>query len=166
MAPSPFHEISKTLIGRMIELLSLEWDIPIRSLGSATFHPPGAPHGLEGDEIYFVAHEPQMRLRTDYDPDRDPPPDLAVEVDVTSSPRARLAVYASWGVPEVWRHDGQRLTFLQLTERGEYEPAPRSVAFPRVEADDIQHFLDLLPERGEHQMMREFAHWARRKQDS
>ena len=71
-----------------------------------------------------------MRGRTDLDLSRDPPPDLAVEVEVTHHPADRLAVYAALRVPELWRYDGVRLTALLLQPDGTYRPSPASLAFP------------------------------------
>jgi Uma2 family endonuclease len=167
MAPSPFHESVKKLLGRMIETISLERDVPLHPLGSATFHPPGADRGLEPDEVYFVANEPAMRGRRDYDPDRDPPPDLTVEVDVASSSLGRLEVYAAWGVSEVWLHDGQALTFLRRqSRRPVYEPTERSLAFPWLAPAEVQRFLDIAAEQGHHAAVRQFVAWLRESENA
>ena len=75
----------------------------------------------------------------------DPPPDLAIEVDITSSVLNRIEIYASLGIPEVWRCDGQVLEAYCLGEDGRYLRTTKSLAFPFLPLDDlleaIQHGL-------------------------
>ena len=67
--------------------------------------------GLAPDECYYIANAPQVAGRDHIDLRTDPPPDLAIEVDVTSSSLNRMGIYAALAVPEVWRLDGPALTF-------------------------------------------------------
>src|SRR5690349_11043309 len=83
MAPVFLHDRDKTLAGRMIEMMSFLLGIPIASLGSATWKRKDLRKGLEPDEGYFVQHAPQVGGRKELDPQRDPPPDLVLEVEVT-----------------------------------------------------------------------------------
>jgi Uma2 family endonuclease len=159
MSPSMFHEWFKSVLGRMIEATAMELDIPIKSIGSTTFHPPEVDHGLEGDEMYFISHEAAMRGKDDYDYTTDPPPDLAVEVDVASSSRERLPIYAALGVPEIWRHDGRTLEFLRLSASGEYEPVEHSLAFPFLRAEHIDRILAQRHEKNENALVKEFVAW-------
>src|ERR1700722_19725462 len=85
MSPLPKHEWFKKRVGRLIEMATLEWDIPIYSLGSTTWKRRDLRKGLEADECYYIQKELQVRGRDDLDLKRDPPPDLALEVDVTNS---------------------------------------------------------------------------------
>jgi hypothetical protein len=62
------------------------------------------------------------------------PPDLAIEVDITSSSLDRMAIYASLGIPEVWRCDGETLTIHLLQANQKYAPTERSRALPRSAA--------------------------------
>lgn len=65
-----------------------------------------------------------MRGRVDLNLRQDPPPDLALEIDLTSKSLDRLPIYARFGGPEVWRYEpGQgdregRLQLLRCAERG------------------------------------------------
>jgi len=162
MSPLKRHDQRKSLLGRLLESLSLELNIPIQSIGSTTLRQESRAKGLEPDECYYIAHEAQVRDKPDYDPDRDPPPDLAIEVDVTHTSLSRLEIYASLGVPEVWRHDGLRLTFLQLNaEKGEYVESPTSAAFPILSASVLQQFLDRQGTVDETSLVRSFLDWVR-----
>ena len=75
MSPSREHERIKSLLGRMIEAMTEELDIPISSGGSTTLKAELKQRGAEPDECYYVANEPRMRGREDYDPAVDPPPE-------------------------------------------------------------------------------------------
>jgi Uma2 family endonuclease len=163
MSPRKDHDWVKVLIGRMIEELSLAAGIEIQSVGSTTLGKPLARRGLEPDESYYIANEPKVRGKKTYDPDRDPPPDLVVEVDVTSSSVPRMPLFASLGVPEVWRHDNGIVSFHRLTKTLRYAAIRRSVAFPFVEPADIAQFLDHSSSMGENALIRSFIRWARKR---
>ena len=148
MAPLKRHDPSKSLLGRFIETLAYELDIPIQSIGSTTLRredlEQGLEQGLEPDECFYIANESAVRDKSDFDPLRDPVPDLAVEVDVTNRSLSRLDVYARLGVPEVWRYDGRQLTIHRL------RPSPRkyvsigtSIALPWVMADQVSELLEM-----------------------
>jgi Uma2 family endonuclease len=120
--------------------------------------------GLESDECYYLANEPLIRHKKNLDFSVDPPPDLAVEVEVSRTAVGRLPVYASLGIPEVWRcDDDEQFTFLKLTERGQYAEIERSITFPFLEAHDLDQFLELRLEVGDRESMRKFVRWVRRK---
>ena len=110
MSPLPEHEQPKTLIGRMIEMLAFEMNKPMASLGSTTFRRKEKAKGLEPDECYYFKDEAKMRGRKRLDLKKDPPPELVVEIDVTSRsvPRADLRgawragnLAVRWGPPAV-----------------------------------------------------------------
>ncbi|HUY33855.1 MAG TPA: Uma2 family endonuclease [Pirellulales bacterium] len=157
MSPSRDHEWIKKFIGRMIETMAYELNIPIQSVGSTTQRRKPAKRGLQPDESYYVAHEYLVRGRRKLDPKTDPPPDLVVEVDVTSSSLKRMPVYAALGVPEVWRHDLRQLTFNKLGKTGAYQPIRRSLAFPFLRPEDVARFVDQLTEKDENAILREFV---------
>lgn len=97
MTLTHLHEFIKKTIGRLIETYSLDRGIPATGLGSLACRREDLDRGLEPDECYYVGR---------------PPPDLAVEVDITVSSVPRQPIYAALGVPEVWRYDGRAVTFL------------------------------------------------------
>lgn len=161
MSPSPDHETWKTLIGRMIELLTLERDVEIRSLGSTTFKRRDLAKGLEPDECYYLDHEADVRHQREMDLRRDPPPDLVVEVDISQHAVNRERVYAALGVPELWRFDGHRLEAWILGPDGSYRQQDRSRAFAWLVMADLQRFLEMRCQSSETAVMRAFRDWLR-----
>ena len=158
MAPSDEHERIKSLVGRMIEAMTEELDIPIRSAGSTTLRRQLKRRGLEPDECYYVAHEPQMRGRDDIDLNVDPPPDLAIEVDISHSSLDRFGIYAAIGVPEIWRlEEGQVRAYILQGEQ--YVPQSQSPAFPFLPLAEVSRILGQRNETDETTWIRSFRRW-------
>ncbi len=158
---SPRHEWSKKLIGRMIEAMTEELSIPIRSGGQTTFKKELQKKGLEPDECYWVANEAAVRGRADLDIDLDPPPDIAVEVEVSTSALDRLAIYATLRVSELWRSDGQEISVWQLKNDRTYAPVDRSPSFPWLPLAELSRFLAGSATMSETAWIRSFREWVR-----
>jgi Uma2 family endonuclease len=161
MSPSRAHERWKTLIGRLLELLTLERDVAVESLGSTTFKRADLAKGLEPDECYYIQHQAAVRGHDDVDLERDPPPDLVVEVDISHRALDRERIYAALGVPEMWKFDGQRLEAWVLGADRAYRRQDNSRAFPWLKMQDLQRFLDMRREHDETSVMRAFRDWLR-----
>jgi len=101
MSPLAEDETAKKIIGRLIETLTEEWDIPLGALGSTTFRRKRRRKGLEPDECFYIVNLRAIAGKKRLSLPKDPPPDLAVEVDVTSRSIPRLPIYAALEVPEV-----------------------------------------------------------------
>ena len=164
MSPLKRHDRVKKLLARLIEMAAYELDIEIQGIGSTTLRRSERRKGLEPDECYYVAHEAEVRHREDYVPGRDPPPDLAVEVDVTSSSVDRMHIYAQLGVPEVWRLEDGELGFWRLARNGKYVRSARSRAFPVLTPTVLNDLLRQRFERSENQIVRSLVAWLRERQ--
>jgi len=162
MTLSAQHEILKTLFGRFIEMLTLELNIPIKSLGSTTIARKDLKRGLEPDECYYIARESLVRGRMKISFRKDPPPDLAVEVDVSRSSVSRQRVYAALGVPEMWRYDGE-LKVLHLQANGEYVVRDRSLSFPFLPMAQVEGFFNQISELDEATLIRRFRDWVQKE---
>ena len=162
MPPLPVHERWKKVLARLVEALAEELNTPLGMLGSTTFRRQDLAKGLEPDECYYIQHEAELRGKLEIDLAHDPPPDLAIEIDITHSSLDREAIYAGLGVPEVWRFQGHKLTFLRLGPRG-YAPIRRSLAFPFLTSAALQRFLDSWGTTDDITLMRRFRHWVREK---
>ncbi len=161
MSPSEKHDRSKRLLGRLIETLTEELEIEIRSEGSTTWRKKRKKRGLEPDECYYVEHEPLVRGRETIDPAVDPPPDLAIEVEVSRRVVDRLGIYAALGVREIWRYGGDGFRVFVLRDDGKYHHADRSPSFPFLPLDEVNGFLTRSNEMGETAWVRSFRAWVR-----
>jgi Uma2 family endonuclease len=137
--PSDLHEFIKRLLERIMTTLTEELNLKVRSVGSVTLDREDLEKGVEPDSGFYIQNASQIRGRK-LDLAINPPPDLVVEVDITSSSTRRLKIYQSLQVPEVWRCTAQALKIKRL-ENGEYVDCEFSAAFPMVSRSDLMRFL-------------------------
>jgi Uma2 family endonuclease len=161
MCPSFLHEAHKWRLGRMIEILVEELDLDFVAGGSTTFRRESLSRGLEPDQCYWLSHAAAVEHRDEIDLEVDPPPDLAIEVDLTTDSLNKRPIYASLRIPEVWRYDGESLTVLRLGPDGEYGVVEDSPSFPQVPISELVHFLERRSEVSERQWVKEFRRWVR-----
>src|SRR5262249_22816714 len=105
-------------------------------------------------------HEPNVRGKDEINLKTDPAPDLVIEVDITRSSINRMGIYAVLRVPEVWRFDGQSLTFQTRQTDGSYAPMTQSLAFPKVTPAEVMRFLNLRGQLDETAIVRQAREWA------
>jgi Uma2 family endonuclease len=158
MSPTPDHERAKTLVGRMIEALTEELGIPVLSCGSTTFKDQLLDCGLEPDECYWVQNESAVRGRKIKIGDV-PPPDLALEVDITTSVIDRFPIYAALGFPEIWQYVNGDIIIHLLQKTGHYVVAEQSAALPMVSVPKLVEHLDRCHESDETTWIRAFRKW-------
>ncbi len=154
MSPRKDHDWVKRFVGRIVEAVSFAFNINIQSIGSTTLTGKMVERGFQPDEAYYVANEPLVRGKSTYVPDVDPPPDLLVEVDVTSSSLPRMPSFAALGLPEVWRHEAKQIHFFRLTDTSDYQEIDHSVAFPFLTAADVNGCLGQMNHVSENQALR------------
>jgi Uma2 family endonuclease len=161
MSPLIPHERFGNLLGFMIESLIVELDIPANALGSTTYKRRLVDRGLEADECYYIANAGKLGDRRRPDLDVDPPPDLAVEIEITHSLVDKLGIYAGIGVPEIWRFDGETLSVLLLQPDGTYTRSETSRSLPFLPMGDFARFLDEYDQADETGWRRSFLAWVR-----
>jgi Uma2 family endonuclease len=164
MSPLLEHGDDGDFLGDLVVALTEELGLPLKRGGSTTLRRRRRRRGLEPDRCYWIANAPRMAGKRRLDLRTDPPPDLAIEVDVTRSSLDRMSIYAALGVPEVWRLDGDALTFHALGADNRYTTAHQSRSFPLVTPADLLGFLQQARQAGdENPVMRQFREWVRRR---
>ena len=138
--PSKLHELINRLLERIITALTEELGMNILSFGSTTFDFEEVEHGVEPDSCFYIQNADGVDPE-DNAPPRNFPPDLVVEVDITSSSRSRLNIYKAMGVPEIWRYNRQGLAILQL-HQGEYVERDYSPTFTVLSVEILGDFLE------------------------
>ncbi len=133
MMPPPEHEDDKEIIGDLIKALLEALDIEFRSLGSTTFK-KSQTQGLEPDQCFYIQNEAVIRGKKRIDLAVDPPPDLAIEIDVTS--RTHPNLYEALGVPELWQFEQGKLRINVLRE-GRYALVSESLNFPGLPLGEV-----------------------------
>jgi Uma2 family endonuclease len=160
ITPLPEHEDNKEIIGDLVKALLEELDIEFRSLGSTTFKKPQSD-GLEPDQCFYIQNEAAIRGKKKIDLSLDPPPDLAIEIDITS--RTHTSIYASLGVPELWRFDRSSLQ-INILESGKYREVSESRVFPGINLQTVilQHLAES-KRLGRNKTLKAFRQWVRQQ---
>lgn len=157
--PSPEHEVDKELIGDMVKILLEELDIDNECFGSTTFKRQDVAKGIEPDQCFYIENHAVMIGKRRIDLTVDPPPDLAIEVDVTS--KTGLAAYRALGIPELWCLENGQLR-ISLLQNGQYQTVQFSPHFPNFPIiETISQFLDRSQTAGRSQTLKAFRQWVR-----
>lgn len=159
MTTSPKHERIKMLLGWLVLELAKASGQPFDSIGSATLMNDEVRKGTEPDDCYYLQNASRV-IGKDIDLNIDPPPDLAIEVDLASPSLKKFPIYAALGVTELWRHKRGRVKFYQLGV-GEYEEISHSIAFSFVTPDVITSHARMGLEQGPMPMLQIFTDWIR-----
>lgn len=162
MTPLFEHENPKIQFDRFILFLAVELNLEIISAGSTTLKRKLAKRGIEPDACYYIQNESAIRGKETLDLETDPPPDLALEIDITSSSVNKFNIYSALGITELWRYDGQDLKFYQLVEE-QYIECQFSIAFPIVSVQDMSRFIQQSKSMGEIPLLKSFRTWVQEK---
>lgn len=141
MSPSSKHEKTNRSIAMLVETIAVEWEIELENLGSTTFKRKDLKRGFEPDSCFYFQNADRIRGKDEIDLHTDPPPDLVIEIDITSGSAYKLPIYAALGIAEVWRYTGKRLIILVLTA-GAYVEAEQSLAMSGLTGATIVRFIE------------------------
>jgi len=159
MVLSARHEQPNRILADLVAVLAEEFGLDVCPLGSTTFKRFELLKGFEPDSAFYIARAATYWDK-ELDPAVDPPPDLVIEVDVTSLSLDRFPIFAAFGVPEVWRYDGSRLAIFRL-EAGRYVEAKSSAVLPPLTAAVATKFLADSRRMKSTEWLRRVRHWAR-----
>ena len=157
--PLPKHEKAKVMIGDLVKILLEELEIDCESFGSTTFKREDMAFGVEPDDSFYIQNHAQMIGKERIDLTIDPPPDLAIEIDVTS--KTQLDAYEALGVPELWRYEDGKLE-ISILQDGKYIKSEISPTFPNLPIIDvIPRFVEQSRTIGRSPTLRAFRQWVR-----
>lgn len=160
--PSPEHEEYVDLIQDLTRLLVRELGLRLESRGTALLKRELRETEAQPDGCFYIQHAAQIIGKRQLDLTIDPPPDIVVEVDLSTDSRGKFSIYATLGVPELWRYDGLSLEIHHLMETG-YVEAPASLAFPFLTAAELTDVLEQSKELGQDAALDEFRSWLQRR---
>jgi Uma2 family endonuclease len=157
--PLPEHEVNKEIIGDMVKILLDELEMDRECFGSTTFKRKDMAHGIEPDNCFYIQNHALMVGRTRIDLTIDPPPDLAIEIDVTS--KTQLSAYETLKVPELWCYVDRKLQINVLRDN-QYIQVEASPIFPNLPAiAGITKFVEMSRTAGTSPALRAFRQWVR-----
>ena len=162
MSPSWKHDRYAEILAILVRILAEELRIPLIGGGSTTFKRRDLKRGLEPDRCFYIRNAGRVRGKRELDLSIDPPPDLAIEVEISTRLLSRVSIYEALGVPELWRSDGIRLRVLHLAASGKYEPVDRSPSFPQVSLAQIVKLADMAWEMDDTAWARRVRAWIRK----
>lgn len=155
------HERWKDLIGSLLTIFAVETGAPLTGVGNWTLRREMLSRGLEPDECYYIQNEHLVRGRLELDLERDPPPDLAIEIEVTRSALNRISIYEALGVAEIWRFDGETFTVLIRGGDDRYSEAESSLSLPTFPLAEVQRRLATFGETDQTTWLRDWRAWVR-----
>ena len=162
MSPLGIHENNNRFIESLIFVITDELGLNLKKFGSLTLRMDKTQQGVEPDSCYYLDHEPQVRGKQHIDLAVDPPPDLVLEIDITSGSLDKFPIYSNLGVPEIWRYNGDRLrVFILSPESGQYQSVEVSPTFPFLSPERIPGLIQRSLAIGETAALREFRQWLR-----
>ena len=99
------------------------------------------------------------RMRPHYGP---PPPDLAVEIDITNESFSKFSIYATFGVPEIWHYIDKRKTVVMYELRDNaYVEIEASRSFPVLTPQILARFIEQSHTDGQKKALGAFRRWLR-----
>ncbi len=159
MTPLPEHEDNKVIIGNFVEILLEELEIEFRNLGSTTFKNGKMKEAVEPDECFYIQNEVKIRGKKRIDLKIDPPPDLAIEIDITS--RTHFQNYQLLRVPELWRYNGKKLE-INILDNENYVQSNTSRNFYQFSLiDTIPQYVEQSKVIGRNATMKAFRNWVK-----
>ena len=162
ICPLPEHEEWNRTIALLVEVLAEEMHIDVRNFGSTTFRRADLARGFEPDSCFYIQHEADISGKSTIDLTVDPPPDLVIEIDVTSGSLDKFPIYAQVGVPEVWRYDGQRLR-MSILRAERYVESETSLALPLLTGPRLSDTLAQSKTMRRTALLRSFRTWVRQE---
>jgi Uma2 family endonuclease len=162
VSPLPEHERINRTLSLLVEMIAEQMDLDVENLGSTTFKREDLQRGFEPDTCFYIQNEERVRGKTELDLTVDPPPDLVIEIDITSPSLNRFPLFARFGVPEVWRYDGEKVVIYELRSEG-YVEVTESIAMPYLTGDVLARFVKEGLAMRRRDWMRKVRKWARER---
>ncbi|MBE9052422.1 Uma2 family endonuclease [Nostocales cyanobacterium LEGE 11386] len=160
MTPLPEHEHYKEVISDLVKDIADTLDLDYESYGSTTWKRESRMAGLESDNCFYFQNEAVIRGRINLDLRQDPPPDLALEIDVTSKSLNRFPIYARLGVPEIWCYDTGELK-IYLLQNNEYIESETSLVFSGLPIRELPKLIAAYRNEGRRAMRKAVKEWVR-----
>ncbi|MEC4803913.1 MAG: Uma2 family endonuclease [Jaaginema sp. PMC 1079.18] len=160
MTPLPEHEYYKEAIGDIIKEIADVLERDYESLGSTTWKREIKQAGVEPDNCFYFQNEAKIRGKLEFDLSEDPPPDLVLEIDLTSKSLSRFPIYARLGVPEIWCYDSGELKIYQL-QYEEYIEVETSSIFPTLSLTELPELIEQYRPKGRRVMRHAVRKWVK-----
>ena len=153
------HEQFNRLLSDIFTLIAVEMDIEFINAGSTTFNRQDLARGFEPATCFYIQHTDDIADKKRIDLVIDPPPDLVIEVDITSPSLDKRPIYAAVGVPEIWHFDGDQITIFLLSG-DHYTAQDHSASVPHLTAQQLSDFISTSQQMKHVAWLRSIRDWA------
>ncbi|MFP4253931.1 MAG: Uma2 family endonuclease [Halothece sp.] len=161
MTPLPEHEYYKQVISTAIEDIAEVLEKNYECYGSTTWKDKIQSVGVEPDNCFYFQNEARVRGKLTFDLNTDPPPDLVLEIDLTSKSLNRFPIYGRIGVPEIWTYDQGKLTIYQLQSNETYQVVNQSSVFPEIPILELPNVIAQYQNQGRRSMRQGIRNWVK-----
>lgn len=165
VSPSLEHERAKEFFSGLVNALAEEMDLTLEPAGATTFKRKLLKKGVEADACFYVQNAARVIGRRTFRGGEYPPPDVAVEIDMSNDSLDKFPIYAALRVPEIWRYDGVTTRFYKLAGDS-YEVIQDSHTFPTLTANIITQHLELRKTDGHTAALKAFRQTLRSRTSS
>lgn len=156
------HERPTEILRDLVTTICIEKEIDFINAGSTTFRKRAKAKGCEPDTGFYIQNEKLIRGLRKLDLSKNPPPDLVIEVDVTSPSLNKLPIYAALGVSEVWLYKGEKVIFYKLY--GEvYQEISNSLSLPILSSEKTTEFLQKGLKESSSKWFKEIREWTNKR---
>lgn len=160
MVLSAQHERDTDILTLLVNVLAEEMETDTASFGSTTFRRRDLARGFEPDACFYFQNEALVRSKNKIDLNIDPPPDLIIEIDITSPSLNKFPIFAALGIPELWRYDGERVSIWKL-ETHDYHELAESQLLSKVTGAVLTELLEAGRQMKRTAWLRQVRNWAR-----
>ena len=163
MTPLGEHENNNRFIDDLVRAIADELNLNLKKMGSLTLKREELLKGAEPDSCYYLENEPLVRHKQNINLESDPPPDLVLEIDITSSSLDKQTIYAAFEIPELWRYNAQELEVFVLDKTTQsYQKSIQSLHFPWLPLEVIPQYIRQSLRDGETATLKSFRTWVRK----
>jgi Uma2 family endonuclease len=149
------HEQYVCFINRLVGAFADRFDINLEMRGQTTWKRRELSRGLEADSCYYVANAERIIGTRNIDLEFDPPPDIAVEIDITNESLSKFSIYAALNVPEIWRYDSENVQFYELSGES-YSEIFENQLLPGLKPEMLSEALEQSKTEGQTSALRAF----------
>jgi Uma2 family endonuclease len=163
MSLSKGHESWSRVIERLIGELCTEMGTDYVPCGSATLRRHDVTRGIEPDNSFYIANAAAVKNVSRLDLNKQPSPDLVVEVEISRSVLDRIGIYEALGVRELWRANEAGLHVFLLGDDRHFHESPTSQSFPNISIEQFQEFVKEANGNITGELIRRFREWVQNR---
>ena len=153
MAPLPEHGNKSDTLTDLVKVLLKKHGQDWQCFDPITLKRYGLK-GIEPDACFYIENRRAILGKAQIDLEFDPPPDLAIEIDVTSLTRPED--YADIKIPELWLYRDRTL-LIYLWDGQQYQASTVSRLFPIIPVIQIlPQYVEMAWNKGSSIAIREF----------